>query len=261
MKNKKLFRAILIIILLILIIYLLYDTTFSKSQKDNLNTESTYSLENSPFSISKVIMYSSASGTNKSTTFQQNNWILDIFQYSDIAIYLTTDNNELNPNNTIQKLSIQNVSISNTKVGTPSLYYLDTLNFGTPNINNHYIIEDNLEFTILNDKNIDTNLQYNTPIFFTDCSNPITLKYVNNQIKTDFEITSNEPIFFNGKLLELAKIPLENLETTISFDIHFTANDNKEYKYTLNLPIELKNDTNNILEGSILTEKNSKQLQ
>jgi len=62
------------------------------------------------------------SGTNKSTTFQQNNWILDIFQYSDIAIYLTTDNNELNPNNTIQKLSIQNVSISNTKVGTPYLY-------------------------------------------------------------------------------------------------------------------------------------------
>ena len=107
----------------------------------------------------------------------------------------------LTSSNTVKKLSLENISLSAPILGTPSLYYLDSLNFGTANFNGTYKLDDFLEFTVLNDENNNNNIQSNTPVFFTDCSNPITLKYVNPSIKENYTVTSNEPIFFDGRLL------------------------------------------------------------
>lgn len=254
---KKFVKRFVIILLCILAIYLLYRFLFLKPQTQN-NPETT---ETSPFSVAKVMLFSSAYGENKDTTFGQSNWILDILQYSDIAIYLENGGADLSAENTVKKLWIEDIALSKPKIGRPSLYYLDSLNFGTAHFNEHNEIQEKLEFTVLNDKNIEDNLQYNTPTFFTDCSNPITLKYVNHSVKSNYEVTSDEPVSFNGKLLEMANISLDDLKAKLDFTVHIVANNNEEFYQRLSIPIELENENNNILSGSILVENDASNLK
>ena len=257
---RNLVKKFLIVLLLILFIFLFYHLVLTKFlNKYSLEQESikfSESVQNSPFSISKVIIYSSAYGENQNTTFQKSNWILNLLQYSDIAIYLEHSGENLNPSNTIKTLTLENIQISSPMLGKPSLYYLDSLNFGTATFHENYKLDNSTEFTVLNDENRNNEIQSNTPVFFTDCSNPITLKYVNQSIKENYIVTSNEPVFFDGRLLNMANIPLGNLESNISFDIHLESNDHTDYFYHFSLPIYLENDDSSIYDGSILVEKN-----
>lgn len=252
---KKFLKILFTAILFILCIYLFYYFVLVPFKAPQ---NSTKNPENSPFSLAKIVVYSSAYGENQDTTFEQNKWILDIFQYSDIALYIDNGNAELNSENTIKKLWIENIKISNPSLGSPCLYYLNSLNFGTANFNAQDKMEESLEFTVLNDENLEDNLQYNTPIFFTDCSNPITLKYVNHSVKNGFEITSNEPLSFNGKLLQTAGISLENLSAKLQLTIHIINHNNEDFYYDLSLPIPLETETQSILEGSVLIESSYK---
>ena len=262
---KNLMKVLFCILLIFLTFYLFYHFIWLKySNKYSLEKSSIAlheSSENSPFSIAKVVVYSSGYGVNKNTTFQQNSWVLDVLQYSDIAIYIKNSGEELNSLNTVKKLFLENIQISPPKIGLPNLYYLDSLNFGTPNRNENFKIADSLEFTVLNDANKENRIQYNTPTFFTDCSNPITLKYVNEKIKENFEITSHEPIFFDGKLLKMANIDLADLEMTIGFRIHVVNYENEDYFYDFSLPIDLKNEEYSIYEGNILSKRDFENLK
>lgn len=259
---KKVIKILFIILMLIITIYFFDNFILAKFlNKHSLEKESikfAENFENSPFSISKIIMFSSGYGENKDTNFQKTNWILDIFQYTDIALYISPSGDKLDSSNTIKKLSLENINISAPKLGTSSLYYLDSLNFGTSTTNENFKLDEKLEFTVLNDENANNEIHTNTPVFFTDCSNPITLKYVNKHIKKDFIVNSNEPIFFNGKLLEIADVDLNQLEAKINFTINIQSNDDKNYFYHLSLPICLENDKNSIFEGNILSENEYK---
>lgn len=248
---KKFFKILLMVTLLVLLIYLFYHFAFVpfKSSKNSYQNS-----ENSPFSLAKIIVYSSAYGENKDTTFEQSKWILDLFQYSDIALYIDNGNTELNSENTIKKLWLENIKIAKPNIGSPYLYYLNSLNFGTAHFEQQDKIQESLEFTVLNDENLDSNLQYNTPTFFTDCSNPITLKYVNHSIKKGFEISSHETVSFHGKLLQMADIPLVNLASNLQLTIHITNHNNEDFYYDLSLPIPLETQSQSILEGSVLME-------
>ena len=255
---KKIFKIFFIVLLLIILIYIFTNFILTKFlnkynfEKDNV--QFAQNLQNSPFSISKIIIYSSGYGKNKNTNFQKTNWVLDIFQYSDIAIYISPSTDELDASNTVKKLSLENINFSSPTIGSPFIYYLDSLNFGTATIDENHKIDNSIEFTVLNDENKNNEIQSNTPVFFTDCSNPITLKYVNKKVKENFVVNSNEPLFFNGQLLKMANINLKNLGTTINFNINIQSNDNKNYFYKLSLPLPLENNNSSIYDGSILVK-------
>jgi len=262
---KKYIKNLLIILILIFAIYIIYKFSFLRFwrkyefEKNTINLSQSY--KNSPFEISKIIMYSSGYGENKNISFSQNNWILDILQYTDIAIYIDNNNEKLTSANSVKKLSLENIKISAPKLGFPALYYLDSLNFGTYKINQNYEIQNSLEFTVLNDSNEAGNIGSNTPVFFADCSNPITLKYVNSNIKENYKIESNEPLFFNGKLLEIANINLNDLMSSIDFSINIENFEGQKYSYHLSLPIEFENKNESIYDGSFLSRKNYKNLK
>ena len=264
---KNFIKNLLIIFLLVIFFYIYYRFIFvifrnkKRLEDDIIISEN---IKNSPFSVSKLIVYSSGYGENQNTNFQKNNWILNISQYSDIAIYINHVGEELNASNTVKKLSLENIRLSSPRLGSPSLYYLDSLNFGTSNFNENYKIVDSIEFTVLNDENKNNDIQSNTPVFFTDCSNPITLKYVNSSIKENYTVTSNEPIFFDGRLLQMADIPLNDLETNLQFSIHLVNHENKDFYYDISIPIDLEDEEKSVYDGNILIEKefeNSKFLE
>ena len=249
---KKNFLLIsIIIILVVLIIFFSYTRIFLKYKNkyfiEKNDVTLAKELKNSPFKIEKITLYSSAYGKNKNENFQKANWILDIYQYTDIALYVNCSS------------AIKNLSISNFKSDSGKLYYLDSTKFGTGEFINNYEIQKDFNFTVLNDSNHENLINYNTPIFFADGSNPITLKFI-NIVKNNFIIENNQKLKFDGSLLEKTSINLETLKKQISFDINIVDYNNDNYGTTINLNIPIKNESSTILNGNILEEKTNQNI-
>lgn len=222
-------------------------------KKDIIST----SEEIFPFTINKQIFYTGI--TPKSTTYSNTeNWLLSISQYTDIALYIQRNSKELTDSNTINSLYIDNFNfLTKPKIGVPALYYQNPMNFATDNISSDYPITTHLSYNILNFENQDNYNYYSSPNFFTDCSIPITLKYLNSNIVKDFKLSNTETLFFNGSILKNSNLKLENLNTKLSFCINIITNDKKFYKNQIEIDIPLSTSNHTLLEQNIYIEKNS----
>lgn len=256
--NKKIILIIVLIILLVLIIFLSNKYVFSMLKQKNFiekyDVKLADELNNSDFKIEKMMIYSSASGINKNENFQNTDWVLDIFQYADIALYFSKPK-ELSTKNTVKTLNISNVkfNIASEKF-KPALYYLDANTFGTDNILLDYKIEDNLDFTVLNFDNKDNSIKYNTPVFFSDLSNPVTLKFTNILLE-NHTIENKEKLIFDGNILSKVPLKKEDLKASISFDILITNFENEAFSTNFSIQIPLENEKHDIFDGSVLIEK------
>ena len=223
-KNVKLAFAILIITLFI--IFLLYYhfillTSSAKNRFANQMVEISDENENSVFNIQKILVYSSATAVDNSE--DQSLKDVSISQFSDISIYIdnTSYITDLTNENTIKELYIDNIVInSNSDKGTKILNYKSPLSFGkyssvdTP-ANNR------IDFNIVNTNSENENRDYNTPTFYTDCSNPITLGYLNKDLLTNYAVSdSANTISFNGKVLKEANIDLNDVNYTLNFNLN-----------------------------------------
>lgn len=257
--KKKIILIVIIIILLILDIFLFFNFIYKRYKNKHFLEKYDISLandiNNNEFKINKIMLYSSASGINKNNKFQKSNWILDIYEYTDIAIFFDKPKT-LTTNNTIKELTISNIkyNVSSPKY-EPSLYYLDGNNFGIDTIVENFKIENTLEYTVLNFDNKDNSIMYNTPVFFSDLSNPITLKFTNTLIK-NYSIENTEKLIFDGTLLTKTPLKLENLDASISFDIEITNFLNEKYVSNINIKIPIENQNKNIFDGKVLETQN-----
>lgn len=241
--KKKIFYLLLISITFF-IIYITLTPQYN-------NTSKTEDI--SPFKISKILFYSGI--IPKSTSFSNsNNWNLEISQYTDIAIYIS-NSGELTDYNTVKSLYIDNIKyIKKPNKGTPSLYYQNPLKFATSSIYSDYVIDNHLNYNILNFDNTDNFNYYSTPNFFVDCSNPIVLKYVNSGVMKNYNFSNKNKLVFNGSILKNSNISLEDLNSQISFTINIVSNNQKLYKYDMNINIPLSNSESTLLEENIYLE-------
>ena len=259
-KHIKIVIEISIIIFIILISIFLYNTVKNNSKKEETNDEPILSLttDSNIFNVSSVQIYSSANALNNLET-QKDYWDLNIYQYSDIA--LNIDNhvsiNELTKKNTIKKIYIDNITYPQLPdKGTPKLYTKSSENLGIGIINEENLIEKKINYNAISSNDV-TNKK-NT--FYADCSNPILLSSINQDIVSNFIIrNTNSAITFDGNLLLDSTILLSNIEYSISFSIHIINELDEEYICNIVLPIKLSddNDINTIYDGSyqvILTE-------
>ena len=99
--------------------------------------------------------------------------------------------------------------------------------------NYHKIIGQNVE---------NENYDYSKPTFYTDCSNPISLGYMNKDILTDYSVSEGTTsVSYNGKVLQEAGINLDELKYTLSFKIHIINNLNEEFVYQMSMDVDLNN--------------------
>lgn len=255
MKNKKAIIILFILILILFITLIILINPIIFKYKNKINLENSISIfenkEELPFYIDKTIFYSSAYGKNQNSNFTQKNWVLELYQYTDIAIYLNTYLENFSKTNSLKKVTISDINIKNPNIGDAYVYYLDSQEFGTEKYIESNKISDSLEFTVLNDNNSENSIKTNTPVLFSDLSNPITLKYV-NIIDTNFKLPTDEIIFFNGSLLERANIKLSDLKSNLSFKINLTNNNNENFYYNFNLDIPLSNENSDLYSEDIL---------
>lgn len=98
---------------------------------------------------------------------------------------------------------------------------------------------------------------YNIPIFFEDCSNPITLRYENLDLVKNFKIGNSEILKYDGSLLKTARIDLEDLQTIINLRFNILDSKDELHSIDLKLDIPFENQTESIYDG-FYEQKNEK---
>ncbi len=286
-ENKKLIKQIIfsiLIIILIIILIFLFNQVYNKlRRKKNFESDvASFSEKNEKtiFSINKIVFFSSCDSKNK-TSSQTNFTIENLYAYTDIAIFLNNDSiqeNEKNQNkeentnteennveidaenskekNTAEN-TLKNVKITNIKftkqpeLGIGNLYYKNVNDFAKSEINENNKIKDELKFetTSASEANL------SKPVLYNNCANPITLSYVNQNIKTDYTMTDTQnPITYNGKLLKRCGVSVKSINTSISFDIEIENNKNQKFRTTVYFDIPYENEDKSINDGSIVVE-------
>ncbi len=251
--NKQIIFLIIVfiaIIILCLLINLIYTKHKAKTNfESDLLSSNDYS---DTFSVDKIVLYSSANATSNETS--RNLWNINVYQFTDMAIYLNNNSeSSLSSKNTIKELYIDNIKYSPLpEKGTPELYYKAIDNFGIPSLKDENLVQDKLNFKIINSK--DT-LDTNTASFYETCQTPITLQFVNKDIKANAIIpNTGEALVFDGSLLSKTNIALNNIKTSISFNINLTNNLDEKYVYNVNFEIPLEDNEHSIYEGNIKKE-------
>ncbi len=218
--------------------------SFIKFQQENTETI---------FSIDKITYFSSCNAkgdTNSNSSFT----ISDLYQYTDIAIFLKPNSENLTSKNTLKSVTISDIKYDLTpSIGKQNLYYKSISDFAKAQFSEENLIEDSITFETTSENEID----YSKPILYNNCANPITLCYVNSGLKDNYTFSNNiSNLTYNGSLLKMCGITLSSLNCQISFTITITNNLDETYSCPLILNIPLSTESSTIYDGN-LTIKDS----
>ena len=253
------FRHLVIIIFIIFILFigiiLLYSKMINaiKGNDIKLNSQEMFAKENENhlFKINKIILYSNVDVVDKSE--QKSLQDLSLSQYTDIAVYIDNKNykTELTEENTIKQLYIDNIKITTISTNGEKIF-----NYKNPYLYGKYRNIENedkrISFNVLNTNNSNKVVQYEEPTFYTDCSNPITLGYINKNVVTNYRIRANDKaITLDGALLQRANIRLDVLNAKIDFCIHIKNNLDEEFVCNVSIDNNLENDDGGLYTGYI----------
>lgn len=197
------------------------------------------------FKIDKIVLYSSANTTD--TSENQELKSLDISQFTDIEIYIDNKGvgSELTAENSVNTLVIDDIKIS-----TPSYPGERIFNYKNPNDCGKYVelnnyTGDTIKFKVNINNTQNEFSNYNESVFYTDCSNPISLGYINKNIITNAAITNTGALSLDGSVLKLANVDLDKLAVTIEFTIHLTNNYNESFMCKVKIDNELEEKAKN----------------
>lgn len=256
--NKK--NIILIIIVLLLIASTIFMSIFvfnRNSLKKNLEDcvlPFANKNERTIFTLDKTTIFSGCNAKNKNAS-ASNFTIENLYQYTDIALFIKSSSEEKNSENTLKKVWINNLKFNTSpETGSANLYYKNINNFAKSDLISSNPFNDTLDFEITSDS--EANLD--NPTLYNNLANPIVLSYINSNIKSDYTITDTSiPITYDGSLLKRCNIALNSLNCNFSFDIYVVNNLDQEFKCTAFINIPLENNEHSIYDGSILQKQDT----
>ena len=258
MKKRKINSVALLIVNIVLLILsvLIYKYIFNVESHKKIYAEETSKFiennENPVFKIGKIILHSSAYAVDNSNGELND---IDISQFTDMEIYIDNTGNgeEITAENTINEMYITNIKIESKSENGEKI-----LNYKNPNQCGKYVDLGNWEadgilFNIPRDNKENEEANYDMNVFYTDCSNPISLGYINKNILTGCTVSKDlGTIAFDGSILKLANVDVKDLETTISFSINITNNYNEKFVCNLTIDNDLTSEEEGIYSGYLI---------
>ena len=239
-KKKKILTIITIILFIIVLFlaYLLFNRYVLKNNFENQILPIAKKNENVIFKINKIVLFSNCDAKNKNSS-ASNFTLENLYQYTDMAIFISNDVEEKSLENTFKKVTINNIKFNLLPSdGEPKLYFKGL----------------NQDFNITSEDEAN----FDTPTLYNNLANPITLSYVNKNIKSDYTITdTSSPITYDGSLLKRCNVNLESLSCNLSFDIYITNNKDEEFKCTVFIDIPLFDGDKTIYDGNITLNKDT----
>lgn len=247
---KKIIYFIIYIILILIFIFLCrekYKKLINKKNLENSTIEFAEKNKETIFSINKIIFFSSCDSKNKIGS-KTNFTIENLFSYTDIAIFINNNSTDNTALNTLKNVKVYNIKFTKEPtIGKPNLYYKSLKDFAKSEINEQNIINDELKFEITSEDEAD----FSKPVLFNNCANPITLSYINQNIKTDYTMLDiQNPLTYNGKLLERCGVQIQAIDASISFDIEIENNKNQKFNTTVYFDIPYKDNQKSIYDGN-----------
>ena len=264
-ENKKVIVLLSIMIVLIIIYLNILHAQIEKDRYVSKLEQIVAKNENPTFQISQIYLCSSANAIDGTESQTLEN--LDLYQYTDIAIYINNnDENGLTNKNTIKKLYIDNIEIqTNSGAGTQALVYTNLLRIGSREQLKKMLTSSNslsnmqnnqIDFNIIN-TNIENNQSdYENPTFYSDCSKPITLKYINKLNKT-YAVGKDNSAMFDGTILQRAGVSVDELNCKVKFKINIINNEDDYYSAWVNFQIPL----DDIYNGTSIKRKTTAGIQ
>lgn len=204
--------------------------------------------EKTIFSIDSITLFSSCDAKNKVSS-NTNFTLENIYAYTDIAIFINHNSTENTLENTLKFVSIENIEFTKLpEQGQANLYYKNLNDFAKPYIPETEPIDKNLSFDIISEETTD----FSKPVLYNNCANPITLSFVNENIKTDYTILDiATPITYNGSLLQRCNVPISTITASLSFDIFITNNKDEKFTSKVFIDIPYKDGEKSIYDGNI----------
>lgn len=256
-KKKKILTIIILILFIIVLVlaYLLFQKYVIKSNFERHILPFANKNDKTVFQVNKIVLFSNCDAKNK-TGSVTNFTIENLYQYTDIAVFINhSSSEEKTLENTLEKVSIDNVQYTTSpELGTPKLYFKGLNQFAKSDLIPENEIIGSFDFMVTSED--ETNLA--TPTLYNNLANPITLSYVNQNIKSDYTITdTSTPITYDGSLLKKCNVDLNTIACKLSFDIYITNNLQEKFKTTVFIDIPLENQEKSIYDGSINLTQNS----
>lgn len=256
-KKKKVITIIVLLLLIMVLIltYLLFQKYVIKSNFERHILSFANKNDKTVFQVNKIVLFSNCDAKNKTGSIT-NFTIENLYQYTDIAIFINhSSSEEKTLENTLEKVSIDNIQYtSSPELGTPKLYFKGLHEFAKSDFLPENEITSSFDFIITSED--ETNLA--TPTLYNNLANPITLSYINQNIKSDYTITDTSiPITYDGSLLKKCKIDLNTIACKLSFDIYITNNLQEKFKTTVFIDIPLQTENKSIYDGSLNVTQNN----
>ena len=212
--------------------------------------------KNAVFKINQIVLHSSADAIDNSP--ERNLTDLSISQYTDIAIYINNRIKEkgLTNENTISQLYIDNIVIKNNyPTGQRVLNYKNPFYIGK--FKDIQSQAERIDFNIVYNNKDNQGNNYDNPTFYTDCSNPISLGYVNRNILTNYSSEQNNNVVsFNGRILQEANIDLSQLNSVIQFRINIINNQGEKFICDVSIDNNLQSPEGGVYTGYLINVNN-----
>lgn len=251
-KGEKLIAILVIVLIILVFVYggIIKKYLGKKHFAEN-NIEVYQNNEKQVFKVEKIVLCSSANAIDLSE--EQNLQDLSIYQYTDIAVYID-NGDELSNKNTVKELYIDNISLEGeNSIGNKGLNYKNILDFGLKQSIEEEKETNDIHFNIIYTNEENEKADYNEPTFFTDCSNPITLEYLNYNLTSNYNLDENKTVAFDGNILEDAGISTENINCKVKFRVNIINNENEKYSCWINFQIPL----DDIYSGTTMKAKST----
>lgn len=252
---KKLLSLILAIVILIIIFrgYIKIINNYRNDRIFALESEKYAEEANNPvFKVDKIMIYSGANVDDLSES--QDLSRVNVTQFTDFAVYIDNlvKDEKLSEENTINKIFISNIGISangDSGIRKFSSKKIDDLG--------KYIPIDKtskeIDYNVIH-KNEDKDKVDNSKSFFTDCSEPLIISYVNENIVQAVDASSSgERLSLDGSILKHLNIDLEQLNYKINFTINIENNLGEQFACNCTLNVDLSlGDGQGIYSGYIM---------
>ena len=173
------------------------------------------------------------------------------------------DNNEQNDNSTTNTTNNTNTTNENENTELINQSTKENENNDKKDEEEEFKTQpERIDFEIVSN-NVENEMNdYTKPTFYADCSNPITLNYMNRNIVTGYAVSTNDAqIKFDGSILQSVGINLADIACKISFDIHMKNNLDQNFACSVGLDIPLSNENKTIYSGYMYGMQNELQDQ
>ena len=234
--------------------------TIKRLYIDNISLEGTSDIGQKSLNYKNILKFGLKKDTKtKSANSNNDNSTLNVFEgllnnqksqsntseSIDVGSINTDDDGMISLTNTNNTTS-ENASNNDARQSTEN-YNSEQQENQNENIQGNDKIEFNIVYT--NEENEKAN--YDEPTFYTDCSNPITLEYLNNNIVSHYKMDENKSVAFDGSILKEAGIETESLNCKVKFKINIVNNNDEKYSCWINFAIPL----DDIYEGTTMKAK------